>query len=193
MPLTPGELAALVPTSIATRAELDAAEQANIEAATRWAFGGRPVTVPEVLLTIEFSDHVHHQLYGDVWQWAGRHCTGRTATNVEPYRIDKRLTVIFDDARYRHEHPELFPPSERAIKLSEKLLEVCAYPGGNGRHARFMADLYLHIIGEPRIEWGSTREMERPAIPRRPDLSALQRALDAATRDNAKRHHRPPG
>ena len=72
----------LVPTFVSTRADVDLAEQANLESAFRWAFGRRRVATPEKLLTVQFSDRLHRKMFEDVWRWAGRHCTTRTAGGV---------------------------------------------------------------------------------------------------------------
>lgn len=40
-PLTPEDVEGLLPTWVATRADLNQVEQANIEVAVRWAFIGR--------------------------------------------------------------------------------------------------------------------------------------------------------
>ena len=64
-PLTGDDIVGLIPTFISTRSDLNLAEQANIEAATLWAFGRRRVTNPDRLMTISFSDRVHRQMFGD--------------------------------------------------------------------------------------------------------------------------------
>jgi Fic-DOC domain mobile mystery protein B len=190
--LSDDDLDGLIPTFVATRADIDLAEQANIEAATRWAFGRRRVADPEQLLTVEFSDRVHQRMFGDVWKWAGRHCTVRTATGVDPHRIEPRLSMVFDDARFWHTNG-LDSPSERAVKLCHGLLKVHAYGCGNARHARFMADLYLHIVGVPRLAWSNAHEITSTESRKRSDFSALQQALDRATRSGAPERPRAGG
>ena len=180
-PLTDADVDGLIPTFVATHADLNVAEQANIEAAARWAFGRRRVTTPEQLLTIEFSDRVHRRMFGDVWRWAGQQRTVRGDTDVDPHRIAPRMKVLFDDARYWHER-DMFSPSERAIRLHHQLIRVHPYRRGNHRHARFMGDLYLHLIGVRRLAWGVAHAIGTVEATRRADLTALQKALDAATR-----------
>ena len=64
-PLTDEDIDGLIPTFVATRADLNLAEQANIEAATLWAFGRRRVASTDRLLTIDFADRVHRRMFGD--------------------------------------------------------------------------------------------------------------------------------
>jgi len=38
--------------------------------------------------------------------------------------------------------------------VSHQLVLIHAFPNGNGRHARLMADLLITRIGRPRLTWG---------------------------------------
>ena len=74
-PLTQEEAAALIPAFIATRADLNAAEQRNILAAERWAFdrAGNVLAEP-------FLRQLHYQMFRNVWKWAGEYRT--SARNI---------------------------------------------------------------------------------------------------------------
>lgn len=174
-PLTVDDVDGLLPTFIATRADLNLAEQANIEAATLWAFGRRRVASVDRLLTIEFSDRVHRRMLGDVWQWAGRHRTQLTNIGVDPQQISTLMKLLFDDARYWHDHGT-YEPAQRAVRLHHRLVSVHPYRNGNGRHARFMADVYLHITGEPRLTWGTGTNIGIDVTTRDEYIAALQAA-----------------
>jgi fido (protein-threonine AMPylation protein) len=63
------------------------------------------------------------------------------------------MQLVFGDALYWHEH-ETYGPTERAVRIHHRLVSVHPYRNGNGRHARFVADLYLHHIELPRLSWG---------------------------------------
>lgn len=200
--LRPDEIDALVPTFVATRDDVAIAEQANIEAATRWAFGRRRVAEPHVLMSVEFADDLHRRMFGDVWRWAGEHSPDRTVTGVLPDRIRPRLESAFKNAHYWHDH-QLGTPEERAVRLHDALVKIRPYRVGNRRHARFLADLYLHVAGRQRLSWsldpdgtagisGAEVATETSAASRA-DLNALQAALDqvAASR-NQKRSPTQP-
>jgi Fic-DOC domain mobile mystery protein B len=176
-PLTADELEGLIPTYIASRADLDRAIQANIDAATRWAFGKRRVTTPEQLLTTAFCHRVHSRMFGDVWRGAGQQRTVAGVESTEPRWIAHRLRVLFEDARHWHVH-DLHAPADRAVQLHHGLLKVHPYREGNEQHARFMADLYLHLIGAPRLEWSTAHALDATEAARRADPTALQHALD---------------
>lgn len=170
----------LIPT-LGSAADIALAEHANIEAATRWALGEHAVAEPLEVLTPEFSDGLHQRMFGDVWRWAGRRNTERTRTGILPERITPRLESLFADARWWHEQ-HLHTPAERAVKLYRGLLQIHAYPGGNRRHARLLADLYVHVVGAQPVEWDESHDVGAAT---RSDLTALQDALDLASRDLA--------
>ena len=174
-PLTDDDIDGLIPTFIATRADLNLAEQANIEAATMWAFGRRRVVTPDRLLTIEFCDRVHRRMFADVWRWAGQRRTRMTNIGVDPPQITTQMKLLLDDARYWHDHA-IYEPSERAVRLHHRLVSVHPYRNGNGRQARFIADLYLHVIAEPRLTWGASRHLDLESSTRRDYIVALQAA-----------------
>lgn len=152
-PLDADDLAGLKPTWVATPADLNLAEQRNIEQATRWAFAARrPVaTVPD-LLTIAFVDRVHRRLFGDVWAWAGQRRRRETNIGVEPVMVTVAMQDVLSDVTWWHEH-QTFAPAETAVRLHHRLVSVHPYVKGNGRHSRFLADLYLHLNGHPRLGW----------------------------------------
>ena len=155
-PLDEDDLQGLIPTWVATRRDLDVVEHENIEAATRWAFGRRRV-VGDVrdLLTVDFTNRVHRKMFGDVWRWAGVFRQRVTNIGVEPHQITEKLRDALDDAAYWHEHGT-FAPTDVAIRLHHRVVEVHPYSNGNGRHSRFMADLYLRGRGLPRLPWGGS-------------------------------------
>ena len=173
-PLDDEDLDGLIPTFIATRADVNRAEQANIEAATRWAFRGRRVGSVTALLSAKFASAVHRRMFGDVWRWAGQTRTRVTNIGVEPFRIVNDTALLFDDAKFWHEHGTYDAP-ETAVRVHHRLVHVHPYRNGNGRHARFMADLYLHLVQQPRLPWGGGR-LDEDGDVRRAYLAALRTA-----------------
>ncbi len=179
--LEAADIDGLIPTFASTWADVDLAEQANIEAAARWAFGGRRVASASKLLTVEFADRIHRRMFDGVWQWAGRHRSVPAAHGADPGDIEAAMTALFVDARSRLDR-DVGSPRTRALRLHDALIDVCAYRCGNRRHARFMADLSLHIAGSPRIDWSLVRQDEAADPTTAAGLSALQKALDDASR-----------
>lgn len=162
-PLTDEDLDGLIPTYVATRADLNLAEQANIEAATLWAFRGRSVGSVGTLLRPGFANEIHRRMFGDVWRWAGHRRPRETNIGVEPNQIVTHTKLLFDDALYWHEH-DTYEPTERAVRIHHRLVSIHPYRNGNGRHARFVADLYLHHVELPRLSWGGADLVNESAV-----------------------------
>ncbi len=151
-PLGVEEFDQLIPTDVATRADLNAVERDNILSARIWAFiRSRPSDV-DTLLAIPKLDDIHRRMFGDVWKWAGKRRTRHTNIGVDPASVVTHLQDACDDARYWHRN-DVFGTIERAVRIHHRLVQVHPYVNGNGRHARFVADLYLHVTGESPLPW----------------------------------------
>jgi Fic-DOC domain mobile mystery protein B len=169
-PLTPLEREGLIPTYIATRAELNDAEQANIGEADRWAFSHKRGD----LLTPPFLLRLHRRMFGPVWRWAGGIRDTERNIGIAPYLIEAELRRLTDDTRYWIEHRS-FEPDEIALRFHHRLVAIHPFPNGNGRHARMAADLLAVQLGRQRFTWGSAN-LVTAAATRRQYVEALRAA-----------------
>lgn len=170
-PLSPEERDGLLQTWITTRADLNEAEQANIDAALAWTARRRKTDI----LAEGFVFDLHRRMFGDVWAWAGS--TRRTDKNIgiDPLHIHVQLGGLLRDARYWTEHGS-FPPDEIAVRLHHGLVAIHPFPNGNGRHARLMADLLIAELGDAPFSWGGG--MLRDVGELRAEYIAALRAAD---------------
>ena len=60
---------------------------------------------------------------------------------------------MLSDARFWVEN-NTYPPDEIAVRLHHRLTQIHAFPNGNGRHARMMADLLIERLGGNTFSWG---------------------------------------
>ncbi|HEY2679407.1 MAG TPA: mobile mystery protein B [Steroidobacteraceae bacterium] len=152
-PLDSEQIKGLRLAFITTQGELNRQEQANILRATRWAQGARSAVMPG-MLSLEFALELHRRMYGDVWAWAGRQRTTDTNIGVDFTRIGVALRELFDDATCWLD-VQTYEPVELAVRLHHRLVAIHPFLNGNGRHARFYADLILarHFKRE-RLTWG---------------------------------------
>ena len=174
-PLEDEDLDGLIPTFVATRGDLNLAEQANIEQATLWAFRRQSMAHANGLLAVSFANALHRRMFGDVWRWAGQLRIRETNIGVAPHQIITEMKLLFDDAVHWHEH-ETYEPAERAVRIHHRLVSVHPYRNGNGRHARFAADLYLHVVNEPRLRWGAGDDLAVNNESRKAYIAALRAA-----------------
>lgn len=148
-PLDAEEREGLLQTWITTRADLNEAEQANIDDAVAWIDRRRNAD----LLTEGFVFELHKRMFGDVWSWAGS--VRKTGKNIgiDPQQIHLQLGGLLRDVRYWIEHGS-FSPDEIAVRLHHGVVAIHPFPNGNGRHARLMADLLIARLGGEPFSWG---------------------------------------
>ena len=148
-PLDPDEAAGLVPTHITTQGDLNAWEQANILQGDRWA--GRQKN--RDLLDEGFVRELHKKMFDQTWQWAGTFRKSNKNIGVDWPQISMKLRDLLDNTRYQIEH-QVFDPDEIVVRFHHQLVWIHAFPNGNGRHARLMADILTVRLGLPRMTWG---------------------------------------
>jgi Fic-DOC domain mobile mystery protein B len=146
--LTPEETLDLIPSHIAYRSELNAAEQGNIVRGQTWAFARR-----RDLLTEKFVKDLHRQMLGDVWRWAGKFRTSERNIGIPHWEIPVALRLLLDDTRVWIEY-KTYPPDEIAVRFNHRLVQIHPFPNGNGRHSRLTADLLVMQLGGERFSWG---------------------------------------
>ena len=147
-PVTPDERTDLIPAYITTRAELNAAEQANIAKATVWALRGNLDVLDDAFLR-----NLHKRLLGEVWRWAGSYRQTDRNIGVAAIYIPVEVRRLIDDTRYWIAQ-QTFPADEIAARFHHRLVLVHPFPNGNGRLARLATDLLLKSLGRPPFTWG---------------------------------------
>lgn len=168
-PLTPAETLDLIPAHIATRDELNRAEQENIVRGQAWALRSRTE-----LLSEAFVRELHKQMLGDVWRWAGKFRTSERSRSIEYWEIPAAVHQVLVDTRSWIEC-RTYPPDEIAVRFHHRLVQIHPFPNGNGRHSRLMADLLIMELGGERFSWGS-EQVETAGEVRERYIMALQAA-----------------
>ena len=148
-PLDPDEAAGLVPSHITTQADLNAWEQANILQAVRWVARQKK----RDLLTEGFVRDLHRRMFDQTWKWAGTFRQSNKNIGVDRTQVAVKLLNLLDNTRFQIDH-KVFEPDELVVRLHHQLVWVHAFPNGNGRHARLMADVLAQQLGRPRMTWG---------------------------------------
>lgn len=175
-PLDADELASLIPAHLTKQAELNEWEQLNIGEGDKWARKQRRDILGE-----DFLRQLHRRMFDQTWKWAGEFRKSDKNIGVDWRYIGVELKKLFDDVRYQIEHAT-FAADEIAVRFHHRLVAIHAFPNGNGRHARLMADLLAERLGQPRFTWGSRRlvnESLTDASPVRRDYIAALQAADA--------------
>jgi Fic-DOC domain mobile mystery protein B len=149
-PLDLDEAQGLLLPHIGTRGELDRWEQENISEAEDAVFRRRQRDV----LTEKYACTLHKKMFGNVWRWAGTFRRSQKNIGIEWMQIPVALRQLFDEVNGWLEYGA-FPPDEIAARFHHRLVAIHAFPNGNGRHGRLMADILLvHLLGQERFSWG---------------------------------------
>ena len=159
----------LIPTHIATRADLFEAEQRNIaEALLR-----RPPTA-SALLDDRFLRDLHKHMFGRVWNWAGKYRTRETNIGISPAGIGVAVRTLVDDTLAWIDY-STYEPDESAIRFHHRLVAIHPFRNGNGRHGRVAADYLAVSLGRPRLTWGTGQDLDTRSL-RLEYRTALQEA-----------------
>lgn len=148
-PIDPDEAAGLLPRHITTQAELNTWEEANIVKADGWAFRQRR----REPLEEGFVRDLHRMMFDKTWRWAGTFRSSNKNIGVDSHQVSMRLRELLDNTRYQRDH-QAFPADELAVRFHHRLVWIHAFPNGNGRHARLMADVLVTRLGGERFTWG---------------------------------------
>ena len=150
-PLDPDEQEGLLLSWVTTRADLNQAEQDNIDSAAAWAFRQRNADIASV----DFALELHRQMFGEVWAWAGTYRETERNIGIAPHRIGQEMAALFDDVSY-WVRESTFDPDEICVRLHHRLAQIHPFPNGNGRLARLMADLLADSLGIEPFSWGGS-------------------------------------
>jgi len=148
----PDDIEGLRLSYISTRAQLDAAEFDNIASAGERAMR-RSRRGPTEVLTVGFLLDLHKAMFGQVWDWAGIWRHRVTNIGVDWPLIPQDVANALADALYWHEH-KMYDSDGIAARVHHRLAQIHPFPNGNGRIARYMADLYLVSVGVEPFAWG---------------------------------------
>ena len=172
-PLDPDEAEGLVPLHITTQADLNAWEQANIALGDRWAARQKK----RDLLDEGFVRDLHRQMFDKTWRWAGIFRQSNKNIGVDWTQVAVKLRDLLNNTRYQIEN-HVFKEDEVAVRFHHQLVLTHAFPNGNGRHARLMADLLITRIGRPRLTWGGISATRISVATIREKYLAALRAAD---------------
>jgi Fic-DOC domain mobile mystery protein B len=174
-PLTAEQMQGLIPTQIATRADLNAAEQRNIlKAAQRSRRSLNQKGVADIL-TDTFLCKLHKDMFGEVWKWAGKYRKHETNIGVNFLKIPVELRLLLGDTQYWLEHQVYASNDEAVLRFHHRLVLIHPFPNGNGRHGRLVADLLIEKLGDRRFSWGQSN-LVKPGEARLSYIQALQAA-----------------
>jgi len=178
-PLDEAEKEGLLLKTISTHAELDEAEQLNIEEAVEWTM--KKNFSIRAILSEDFINGLHKRMYRDVWRWAGEFRRSEKNMGVDWTVIPVELKILIGDGKFWIEN-KIFSEDEIAIRFKHRLVSIHCYSNGNGRHSRLIADVIIsQIFNKPVFNWGAG-DLVKPGQIRKKYIEAL-RAADKGNYD----------
>ena len=155
-PLDPDEARGLLPDWVSNRDDLNLAEEQNISTGITW---GRSVIGRQEVLSEDFLRALHQNMFGRVWEWAGRYRDTERNIGIAPHAISSNLRNLLLDAKAWDQY-RTYPLDERAARLHHRLTAIHPFPNGNGRWARVFTNLYLEQSVAAKFSWGNSLNPE---------------------------------
>lgn len=144
------DLSGLIPAHITTQQQLNEWEAENILHAYKKYFGRMRRFKAEAA----FFKKIHKEMFGETWKWAGEFRRVNMNIGVDWQQIPVQVRNLCDDIKYWLDKCP-FDVLEQSVRLHHRLVTIHAFMNGNGRHARFMADLFLYYHKKPLPVWPS--------------------------------------
>ena len=170
-PIDPDEALGLIPAHIKTQAELNAWEELNIVEGADWI--GRQKIIQS--LNEGLVRELHKRMFNQTWQWAGTFRKSAKSIGIDWTQIAVALKNLLDNTAHQIENKAL-PIDEIVVGFHHRLVLIHAFPNGNGRHARLIADALIVSLGGKRFSWGGNTTIATPGLTRQNYLSALREA-----------------
>jgi Fic-DOC domain mobile mystery protein B len=151
-PLAHDDLLGLIPAWIATRDDLNLAEFTNINAAQTQSIW-RKFSTDQLLDDLRLR-RLHKAMFGNVWAWAGQYRTRNLNLGIDFSNVSLEVRNLLEDAKYWFNSNAADQIEADACAFHHRLVAIHPFANGNGRHARFYADLLLQSKGLPAFTWG---------------------------------------
>jgi Fic-DOC domain mobile mystery protein B len=116
-------------------------EAQNILKASLDYLGGMP-NKKSTSFDTNFFLKLHEEMFGDVWDWAGKIRTVELNFGVKAYLVGTELKKLADDLDFWHEN-KIFGTIEISARLHHRSVVIHPFLNGNGRWSRMLANIYL--------------------------------------------------
>ena len=114
-------------------------------------------------------------MFNKTWPWAGTFRKSAKSIGIDWTQIAVALKNLLDNTAYQIEN-QAVPIDEIVVRFHHQLLLIHAFPNGNGRHARLIADTLIVNLGGKRFSWGGNTSIATLGLTRQNYLSALRAA-----------------
>ncbi len=131
--------------------EIYVAEANNIARATI-KYLSAPPSKKSAPFSYEWLQQLHEEMFGDVWDWAGKFRQVELSIGIKAYQAPTALKELVDDIAYWNKH-KTFDIYETAARIHHHAVQIHPYTNGNGRWSRMLTNIYLRQNGTMPVKW----------------------------------------
>jgi len=117
---------------------------------------------------------LHYEMFGDVWEWAGKFRKIELSIGIQAYRVPTELKNLCDDVEYWSKN-KTYDVFEIATRMHHRAVQIHPFQNGNGRWSRMLANIYLRQHSKMPVRW--QEDLLARENPKRSEyISALKKA-----------------
>jgi len=131
--------------------EIYVKEAQNIADATIKYLSATP-SKKEAPFIYEWLLKLHEEMFGDVWDWAGKLRQIELSIGIKAYLVPMELKNLSDDIIFWDKNKS-FDVYEIATRIHHRAVQIHPFQNGNGRWSRMLANIYLRQKGLMPVRW----------------------------------------
>ena len=179
-----GDTSGLILVHLSTPAARNAAETESISRAyDKNVFRARRKKQGTEWLTDDFIRQVHADMFGTIWEWAGKYRQTELNIGVAPYLIQEQIKLLTGDFLSWNDTQSTMSVIEIAARVQHRLTKIHPFTNGNGRHARLITDIFLNSSKYPIPQWPQIQLMAQGNEIREQYITAMKKADDGDVTD----------
>lgn len=162
---------------LTTRESRNAIElEAIAQAYDKHVFRGRKKNTKNKWLTEEYIRQVHKDMFGKIWNWAGKYRHVNLNIGIIWSQIPEQVMTLCHDFLFWNSHQSSMSILEVAARLQNRLTRIHPFKNGNGRHARLITDVFLRSRDHPLPKWPQIQRIEQGNSIRKQYIDAMKQA-----------------
>lgn len=133
-----------------------------------------PPSKKEAPFSYSWMMELHEEMFGEVWEWAGKFRKIELSIGIQAYRVPMELKNMCDDVEYWGKN-KTYNVFEIAARMHHRAVQIHPFQNGNGRWSRMLANIYLRQHGKMPVRW--QEDLLAKENPKRSEyISALKKA-----------------
>ncbi len=106
----------------------------------------------EAPFTYTWLLELHTEMFGNVWDWAGKLRHIELSIGIKAYLVSTELKKLSDDILFWDKNKS-FDVYEIATRIHHRAVQIHPFQNGNGRWSRMLANIYLRQKGLMPVMW----------------------------------------